>query len=104
LTTTKPSHSVYTVRVLDRRRDALARALSLAGIETAVHYPTPLHRQEAIVSSGYGLSPGTLPTAELAASEVLSLPMYPELSTAARDEVVSQVRAFFGSAGAVGRT
>ena len=66
----------YTVRV--PRRDAVQKALSEQGIATAVYYPVPLHLQPAYTSLGY--EPGILPESERAAAEVLSLPMYPELS------------------------
>jgi dTDP-4-amino-4,6-dideoxygalactose transaminase len=66
----------YTVRV--PRRDAVQKALSEQGIATAVYYPVPLHLQRAYTSLGY--TPGSLPESERAAAEVLSLPMYPELS------------------------
>ncbi len=88
------SHSVFTLRVKDGRRDALQRALAEHGVETAIHYPKPLHLQPAL--SRYRRGP--LPVAEAAALEVLSLPLYPELGTERAAHVVSRVRAFFGGA------
>lgn len=65
----------YTVRV--PRRDFVQKTLSEKGIATAIYYPVPLHLQPAYGSLGY--KPGCLPQAERACSEVLSLPVYPEL-------------------------
>jgi dTDP-4-amino-4,6-dideoxygalactose transaminase len=56
------------------------------GIATGVHYPTPIHRQPAYSHLGQGL--GSLPAAERSAAQVLSLPMYPELSDAQVERVV----------------
>ena len=69
-------YHVYAVRA--DARDALQESLQSRGIQTGIHYPIPVHLQEAYADSRYG--PGDLPCSELAAREVLSLPMYPELS------------------------
>ena len=61
-----------------RRRDGLAAHLNAAGIATGVHYPTPCHLQEPC--RRYGFGPGSLPETERGAREVLSLPVYPELT------------------------
>lgn len=68
-------YHIYAIRVRDR--DELMRRLTEAGIGCGVHYPIPVHLQEAYRSLGY--SKGDLPVAERAASEFVSLPMYPEL-------------------------
>ena len=60
------------------RRDALAAALRARGVGTLIHYPIPLHLQPAFASLGG--KPGDLPVAEKATAEVLSLPLYPELT------------------------
>ena len=78
-------HHLYPVR--SRNRDALQRELLRRGIQTGLHYPVPVHLQPAYSDLGY--SPGDFPESELAASEVLSLPLYPELS----DDSVSRVAA-----------
>lgn len=65
----------YTLRA--PRRADLQKTLSAAGIASAIYYPVPLHRQEVFAADCAGLS---LPVAEQAAAEVLSLPMYPELT------------------------
>ncbi|HVO12504.1 MAG TPA: DegT/DnrJ/EryC1/StrS family aminotransferase [Vicinamibacteria bacterium] len=72
------------------RRDALAQALREAGVPTLVHYPVPLHLQPAFAPLG-GRA-GDLPVAERAAGEVLSLPLYPELSDEQAAGVVQAVR------------
>jgi dTDP-4-amino-4,6-dideoxygalactose transaminase len=72
------------------RRDALAEALRARGVGTLIHYPIPLHLQPAFASLGG--RPGDLPAAEKAAGEILSLPLYPELTDAQVDAVVAAVR------------
>ncbi len=91
-----PSYSVYTVRVRDGRRNELAKALDAAGIDTAIHYPVPLHRQPALLDRGLGLPAGSLPVVEGAAEEVLAVPIYPELAVADRRRITGVVRRFFG--------
>ena len=66
-------------------RDALAAALAERGIGTLIHYPIPLHLQPAFAELGG--RPGDLPVAERATSQILSLPLYPEL----RDEQAAAV-------------
>lgn len=82
----------YTIRVA--RRDALRAHLAARGIGHAVYYPLPLHLQKCFAYLGY--REGACPESERAANEVLSLPVYPELSAAQLDEVVAAVRSFFG--------
>ncbi|HEX6004538.1 MAG TPA: DegT/DnrJ/EryC1/StrS family aminotransferase [Burkholderiales bacterium] len=77
----------YTVRA--GRRDAIRNALSAAGIASAIYYPIPLHRQAVYADQYRGIR---FPQAEAAAEEVLSLPMYPELSEQQIDEVAQAVR------------
>jgi dTDP-4-amino-4,6-dideoxygalactose transaminase len=84
-----PVYHLFVVRVAER--DRVARALADAGIATAIHYPVPIHRQPAYASLGLG--DGSYPVAERAAAEILSLPMYPEMSEAAVDYVVDRLRA-----------
>src|SRR5262245_29185186 len=87
----KAVYYVYAVRVPDR--DALQRTLTQAGIGTGIHYPIPLHLQEAYAWLGY--VPGDFPVAERVAAEVLSLPMYPQLSCEQQDRVVEALRNHF---------
>jgi dTDP-4-amino-4,6-dideoxygalactose transaminase len=78
----------FTIRTAERERTRTE--LSDRGIQTMVYYPVPLHLQEVHQKLGYG--PGAFPRAEAAASEVLSLPMFPELEAAERTRVVAALR------------
>lgn len=82
----------YTIRV--PRRDELQAYLKSRGIGTAIYYPLPLHLQPCFAYLGY--KAGSCPESEKAAVEVLSLPIYPELTSAQLDEVAGAIRAFFG--------
>ena len=81
-------YHVYTVRTEDR--DALQSALIAEGIQTAVHYALPAHLQPAYSDLGYAR--GAFPHSEKAANQVLSLPLYPEI-TPAQIQKVAQVLA-----------
>lgn len=80
----------YTIR--SRDRDALRHHLKALDIDTGVYYPGPLHLEEAYRYLGYG--EGDLPEAERACREVLSLPVFPELTAEQLDYVASSVRSF----------
>jgi len=67
---------LYVIRTQDR--DHLQRWLKRHGVSTGIHYPVPVHLQEACADLGYSI--GSLPETEAAAHEILSLPMYPELT------------------------
>jgi dTDP-4-amino-4,6-dideoxygalactose transaminase len=69
-------YHVYTLRSKDR--DTLHAALSAEGIQTGIHYPVPVHLQAAYSDLGYG--PGDFPHSEKAAAQVLSLPLFAEMS------------------------
>ncbi len=71
-----PVWHLYVVRSQDR--DGLRKHLTERGISTGIHYPVPIHLQQAYADLGYG--PGTLPVTERACDQVLSLPMYAELA------------------------
>lgn len=64
--------------VRSQNRERLQEALRLSGVATGIHYPLPLHLQPAY--RGGGLGPGSLPVTEALANEILSLPMYPEMT------------------------
>ncbi|HVE32135.1 MAG TPA: DegT/DnrJ/EryC1/StrS family aminotransferase [Gemmatimonadaceae bacterium] len=82
----------YTIRV--DRRDELQAFLKERGIGSAIYYPLPLHLQPCFSYLGY--REGQCPEAEKAAKQVLSLPIYPELTRSQLDEVIDAVRAFYG--------
>jgi len=71
-------HVYHTYTVRSEHRDELYAQLQAADVQTAIHYPIPVHLQPGYADLGYGR--GAFPVAEQAAREVLSLPMYPELS------------------------
>jgi len=82
----------YVVRVPGAKRDALRQYLAERGIGTGVHYPVPIHLQEASAFLGY--RQGDFPVTERLAGEVVSLPMYAELSDAQVDTVAAAVAEF----------
>jgi len=82
----------YTIRVADR--DALKAHVTARGIGTSVYYPLPLHLQNCFAYLGY--REGQCPESERAAKEVLSLPIFPELTTSQLDEVIAAVRSYYG--------
>ena len=86
----------YVVRVGER--DAWRAALADAGVQTAIHYPIPVHLQPAYRDLGY--SRGDFPVAEQAAAEVLSLPMFPELT----DEQIESIAHVFRTRTLTGAT
>ena len=71
-------------------RDRVRQYLADHGVSSMVYYPLPLHRQPVYADLGYG--PGSLPHSELAAQQVLSLPMFPELTEADQDRVCSTLK------------
>ena len=82
----------YTIRVDAEKRDGLREHLQSQGIGCAVYYPLPLHLQPCFADWGYRAH--DFPLAEMAASEVLSLPVYPELSDEQAAHVVDSVEEF----------
>jgi dTDP-4-amino-4,6-dideoxygalactose transaminase len=71
-------------------RDDLRRRLSEAGIESGLHYPVPLHLQQAYRSLGY--TEGAFPVTEKLKDRILSLPMYPGIQADCLERVVSELR------------
>ena len=83
---------VYCIRVPGGRRDDLRKYLAERGIGTQIHYPVPIHLQQSAEFLGY--RKGDLPVTERLASEVLSIPMYPELTDEQLERVADSVRSF----------
>jgi dTDP-4-amino-4,6-dideoxygalactose transaminase len=76
---------LYVVRVPNR--DRVLDQLRAAGIGAAIHYPRPVHLTEAFASLGY--RPGSFPVAERTAGQLLSLPLFPEITPAQQERVTS---------------
>jgi dTDP-4-amino-4,6-dideoxygalactose transaminase len=83
-------HHIYAIR--SRQRTVWHETLLTRGIQTGIHYPTPVHLLPAFADLGYRA--GQFPHAEQAANEVLSLPLFPELTAVQCDEVISSIRSF----------
>lgn len=82
----------YTIRA--PQRNALAAHLQERGIGTMVYYPMPIHLQALYANSEH--PPAHLPVSEAASQEVLSLPMYPELTEAQQQGIAQAIREFYG--------
>jgi dTDP-4-amino-4,6-dideoxygalactose transaminase len=83
-------YHVYAVRTLHRAR--LQSFLRERGIQTGIHYPTPCHLQPAYADPAY--PKGSFPVSEKVASEVLSLPMFPEIGVERAEAVAAAIREF----------
>ena len=81
---------LYVVRTKDRA--GLMKSLDAANSQHGIHYPIPIHRQQAMADLGYGA--GSFPVAEEVAPEILSLPMFPELTQAQVDRVAAACKGF----------
>jgi dTDP-4-amino-4,6-dideoxygalactose transaminase len=90
---TKGVYHLYVVRVADR--EAFQAALAEAGIGTGIHYPIPLHLQKAYESLNFKC--GDFPATERVAAEIVSLPMFPQMTREQVDEVSKRVKEFVGS-------
>lgn len=96
-TTTAAFPAVHLFVARAPERDRLREALSAAGIETLIHYPIPAHLQPAY--RGLGQGEGSCPVAEQAAGEVVSLPLYPELTESQVERVARAVAGFYRRGG-----
>jgi dTDP-4-amino-4,6-dideoxygalactose transaminase len=83
-----PVWHLYVVRVADR--DRVLGELHAAGIGAGIHYPTPVHLTGAFSSLGH--APGDFPVTERIAGELLSLPLFPEITASQQERVVAAVR------------
>jgi dTDP-4-amino-4,6-dideoxygalactose transaminase len=90
----KAVYHLYVVRVPDR--EGLMRHLAEAGIGTGIHYPVPLHLQKAYESLGY--QAGDFPVTERVAAEIVSLPMFPQLTAEQQVRVVIGLESFLPAA------
>ena len=88
---TKHVYHLYVVRT--PHREKLQKHLQERGVSTGLHYPVPLHLQKAFHYLGY--RKGDFPVSEMAGDQVLSLPMYPELTREQIEYVVESIREFF---------
>lgn len=95
---TKGVYHLYVVRVQDR--EALQAYLTEAGIGSGIHYPIPLHLQKAYQHLGY--KRGDYPVTERAAEEIVSLPMFPQLTHQQLEQVATRVKDFAASKVAAG--
>lgn len=84
-------YHLYVIRT--EKRDGLLEYLNRNNIQTLIHYPVPLHLQTAYAYLGY--KPGDLPAAERISREILSLPIYPELTEKQIRHIVSVIKDFF---------
>lgn len=87
------SHVYHIYAICIEQRDELQRHLADHGIQTNIHYPTPLHLQPALRSLGY--EPGSLPVAERLAKQELSLPVFPGMECKQIDYVIEKIREFY---------
>lgn len=87
------AHAIYHLYVIrHRRRDPLAEHLKQHQIYTGLHYPVPVHLQQAYACLGY--REGDLPETERAAREILSLPMFPDLTESQQERIAAAIRSF----------
>ena len=89
-----PVYHLMIVRVDAARRDAIRDRMGADGVATAIHYPRPIHLQPAFAHLGQG--PGSCPIAERAADEMISLPMFPQLTIEQVDHVAASLRRALG--------
>jgi dTDP-4-amino-4,6-dideoxygalactose transaminase len=93
--TTEHVYHLYVIRLRHNDRDTVLKRLRAAGVEAGIHYPTPIHRQEAYAELKLG--EGSFPVTEDLARRILSLPLYPEMT---REQVALAARALADAVGA----
>lgn len=86
-------HVFHLFVVRSKQRDALQKFLAKNGVSTAIHYPTPIHLVPSFANLGY--QKGDFPVAERASKEILSLPLYPELTWEEIEKVAETIKKFF---------
>jgi dTDP-4-amino-4,6-dideoxygalactose transaminase len=89
-----PVWHLYVVRVPAGRRDAIVADLNAAGVGAGIHYPYPVHLTPAF--AGLGLGRGSFPHAEKAAGEILSLPIFPQITPVQQERVVEALVSALG--------
>jgi dTDP-4-amino-4,6-dideoxygalactose transaminase len=93
-------HVYHRYAIRSSCRTQLSAALAASGVQTAIHYPVPIHRQPAARSAVLRLPLAGLPRTERQAAETLSLPLYPQLATEDIGYVIQTVHTFFERSGA----
>jgi dTDP-4-amino-4,6-dideoxygalactose transaminase len=88
---TEAIYHLYIIRT--KKRDELQKYLTENGIGTGLHYPIPLHLQKAYAGLGY--TEGDFPVSEKVASEILSLPMFPQLTSLQQEYVATKIKEFY---------
>ena len=86
-------HVYYMYEIRTKKRDELMQFLKGKGISCGIHYPIPLHLQPAYVNLGF--KQGSFPVSETLAKEILSIPIYPELTEDQRAYIVDNINQFF---------
>lgn len=89
----EPVHHNFVIQC--NKRDKLQEFLLKKGIETKIHYPVPIHLQEA--SSNLGYKEGDFPVTEAQSKRILSLPVYPDLSNEQIELVISSIKSFYNT-------
>lgn len=87
------THAYHLLVIKTSKRDPLQKYLHANGIQTGIHYPVPLHLTKAYENLGY--KKGDFPVAEKLAQEILSLPIFPEMTKEQVEEVCTAIKKFF---------
>ncbi len=91
----KHVYHLYVVQTAEDTRDLLLQHLNSRGIGAQIHYPVPIHLQEAYAGLNY--RPGTFPVTEGLAKRIVSLPLFPEMESAEIEHITSAIGSFFDS-------